>query len=62
VDAIAAAAALAVTDDDTEAQRAEYAAVLAAAATPVKYGSFDEVPMQLVDISPQASCSQQQPA
>ena len=62
VGAASAAAALAVTDDGTEAERAEWAAVLAAAATPVGYGPPDDVPVLPVDSLPQASGWQQQPA
>jgi len=62
VGAASAAAALAVTDYGTEAERAEWAAVLAAAATPVAYGSPGDAPVLPVDSLPHASGWQQQPA
>jgi len=62
VGAASAAAALAVMDYGTAAERAEWAAVLAAAATPVDYGPRDDVPVLRVDILPHASGWQRQPA
>jgi len=54
VGAASAAAALAVTDYGTEAKRAEWAAVLAAAAAPVEYGPQGNVPVLPVDSLPHA--------
>jgi len=62
VGAASAAAALSVTDYGTEAERAEWAAVLAASGTPVEYGSSGDVPVLPVDSLPHASGWQQQPA
>jgi len=61
VGAASAAAALSVTDNGTEAERAEWAAVLAASGTPVEYGSPGDVPVLPVDSLPHASGWQQQP-
>jgi len=62
VGAALAAAALSVTDYDTEAKRAEWAAVLAASGTLVENGSPSDVPVLPVDSLPHASGRQQQPA
>jgi len=62
VGAAAAAVTLAVTDDGTYAERAEWAAILAAAATPVGHGPSDDIPVLPVDSVPQASGWQQPPA
>jgi len=62
VGAASAVAALAVTEDGTEAERAELVAVLAVAATPVEYGPPDDVPVLPVDSLPPASGWHQQPA
>jgi len=55
VGAASAAAALSVTDYGTEAERAEWAAVLAASGTPVEYASPGDVPVLPVDSLPHAS-------
>jgi len=60
LEAALAAAAQSVTDDGTEAERAEWAAVLAASGTPVEYGSPGDVPVLPVDSLPHASGWQQQ--
>jgi len=60
VDAASAEAALAVTDCGTDAERAEWAAVLAASATPVGYGPPEDVPVLPGDSLPQASGWQEQ--
>jgi len=60
VGAASAATALAVTDYGTEAERAEWAAIMAAVATPVGYGRPDDVPILPLDSLPQASWWQQQ--
>jgi len=60
VGAASAATALAVTDYGTEAERAEWAAIMAAAATPVGNGHPDDVPILPLDSLPQASWWQQQ--
>jgi len=55
VGAASAAAALAVLDKGTEAEQAEWATVLAAAAAPVECGSPGDVPVLPVDRLPHAS-------
>jgi len=60
VGAASAAESLAVTDCGTDAERAEWAAVLAASATPVGYGPPEDVPVLPGDSPPQASGWQQQ--
>jgi len=62
VGAASAAAALSVTDYGTEAERAEWAAVLAASGTPVECGLPGDVPVVPVNSLPHASGWQQQPA
>jgi len=62
VGAASASAALFVTDYVTEAERAEWAAVLAASGAPVEYGSPGDVPILPVDSLPHASGWQQRPA
>jgi len=62
VGAASVAAARAVTDYGTGAERAVWAAVLAASATPVEYGPPDDVPVLPVDSLLHASGWQQQPA
>jgi len=62
VEAASAAAALSVTDYGTEAEWAEWAALLAASGTLVEYGSPGDVPVLPVDSLPQASGWQRQPA
>jgi len=62
VAAASATATLAVTDDGTEAERAEWVAVLAAAATPRGYGPPDDVPVLPVDSLPKVSGWTQTPA
>jgi len=62
VGAASAAAALAVTDYGTEAERAEWAAVLAASVTPPEHGPVGDAPVLPVDSLPPASGWQQQPA
>jgi len=61
VGAASAAAAVAVTDDGTEAERAEWAAVLAAAVTPVADDPPDDVPVRPENSLRHASGWQQQP-
>jgi len=62
VGAASAAAALAVTDYGTEAERAEWAAVLAASVAPTEHGPVGDAPVLPVDSLPPASGWQQQPA
>jgi len=62
VGAASAAAALAVTDYGTEAERAEWAAVLAASVAPTEHGPVGDAPVIPVDSLPPASGWQQQPA
>jgi len=62
VGAASAAAALAVTDYGTEAERAEWAAVLAASVTPPEHGPVGDAPVLPVDSLPPASGWQQQRA
>jgi len=62
VGAASAAAALSVTDYGTKAERAEWAAVLAASAAPVEYGPPGDVPVLPVGSLPHASGWQQQTA
>jgi len=62
VGAAFAAAAVAVTDDGTKAERAEWAAVLAASGPPVEYGSPGDVPVLPVDSLLHVSGWKQQPA
>jgi len=57
-----AAAALAVADYGTEAERAEWAAVLAASVAPTENGPVGDAPVLLVVSLPPASGWQQQPA
>jgi len=61
VGAASAAAALVITDYGTEAERAEWAAVLAASVAPPKHGSLDDTPVLPVDSLSPASGLQQQP-
>jgi len=62
VGASSAAAALSVTNYGTEAERAEWAAVLAASAAPVENGPPGDVPVLPVDSLPHALGWQQPPA
>jgi len=62
VGAASAAATLAVKDYGTEAERAEWAAVLAASVTPPEHGPAGDAPVLPVDSLPPASRWQQQPA
>jgi len=61
VGAASASAALAVTDYGTEAERAEWAAVLAASVAPTEHGPVGDSPVLPVDSLPPASAWQQQP-
>jgi len=60
--AASAAAALAVTDCGTEAERAEWAAVLAASVAPPEHGPVGDAPVLPVDSLPPPSGWQQQPS
>jgi len=62
VGAASAAASLAVTDYGTEAERAQWAAVLAASVAPPEHGPVGDAPVLPVDSLPPASGWQQQPA
>jgi len=62
VGAASAAAALAVTNCGTEAERAELAAVLASSVTPPYHGSREDASVLPVNSLPPASGWQQQPA
>jgi len=62
VGAASAAAALAVTDFGTKAERSEWAAVLAASVTPPEHGQVGEAPVLPVDSLPPAVGWQQHPA
>ena len=62
VGAASAAAALAVTDYGTKAERAGCAGVLAASVTPPDHGPVGDAPVLPVDSLPPASGWQQQPA
>jgi len=62
VGAASAAAALAATDYGTEAERAEWAAVLAASVAPPEHGQVGDAPVLPVDSLPSASGWKQPPA
>jgi len=62
VGAASAAAALAVTDYGTEAERANWAAVLAASVTPPEHDQVGEAPVLPVDSLPHALGWKQEPA
>jgi len=62
VGAASAAAAVAVTDYGTEAERAEWVAVLAASVTPPEHSPVGDASVRPVDSLPPASGWQQQPA
>jgi len=62
VGAASAAAALAVTDYGSEAERGEWAAVLAASVAPPEHAPVGDAPVLPVDSLPPASGWQQQPA